>query len=91
MIRHTKELMGKLKDSRITGNTTKTLKLVGTDEDNKTVKIPLEICSICRNTYKKGDYGSAIEHGRNRRFCNPCFSDILRVNGININDFLDPN
>jgi len=59
------------------------------NEPSVKFKPETEICSFCREEYPKGDYGSATEHGRNRRFCNPCFSDFLRVNGVRPNDFLD--
>jgi hypothetical protein len=46
-------------------------------------------CSICEEGFEVGATGSAIEAGRNRRFCPGCFSDILRVNHIKDNDFID--
>jgi hypothetical protein len=60
---------------------------------NDTIKIvPLETdleCSICGDEFKLGDFGSAIEAGRNRRFCPGCFSDLLRTSDIKDNDFID--
>jgi hypothetical protein len=46
-------------------------------------------CSICEEGFEIGAKGSAIEAGRNRRFCPGCMSDLLRVNGITDRDFLD--
>jgi hypothetical protein len=46
-------------------------------------------CSICGDKFKIGAFGSAIEAGRNRRFCPGCFSDLLRTSDIKDNDFID--
>lgn len=46
-------------------------------------------CCICHNLYDPSVRGAAIEVGTPRKFCPACFSDILRVNGIRADDFLD--
>ena len=51
---------------------------------------PSEIrCCICEHLYDPETPGSGIEVGTSRRFCKDCFSDILRVNTIMPEDFLE--
>jgi hypothetical protein len=46
-------------------------------------------CSICHHLYDPSTRGAGIEVGTPRRFCPKYFSDILRVNCIREDDFLD--
>jgi hypothetical protein len=46
-------------------------------------------CCICAHLYEPDTIGSGIEVGTTRRFCKPCFEDLLRVNGIRPEDFLE--
>jgi hypothetical protein len=51
---------------------------------------PHEIrCCICAHLYDPNTTGSGFEVGTTRRFCKDCFSDILRVNKIMPDDFLE--
>lgn len=46
-------------------------------------------CCICQHLYDPSARGAGVEVGTPRRFCPACFSDLLRVNGIHEDDFLD--